>query len=102
MQTLRSTAKNKVSKEKTRKVVTRATRISDALELFDGNIVVYRTTHSGDVWQFRMYVAEEKRYVRKSLKTRDKEIAITHAKREFIQYQAKIVAGEKVFSLTHK
>jgi integrase len=47
-----------------------------------------------------MYVKEEKRYIRKSLRTRDKEIAIASAQKEFIFYQAKIMSGEKLFSIT--
>jgi hypothetical protein len=46
-----------------------------------------------------MYVSEEGKYVRRSLKTRDKEIAIKRAEEEFIRYKAKIQNGEKVFSL---
>jgi integrase len=82
------------------KVSKKAIRISDAFDLMDGEIRIYRTTHSGDVWQMRMYVADEKRYVRKSLKTRDKTLAIERAKKEFIFYQAKIQNGEKLFSIT--
>lgn len=82
------------------KVSKKAIRISDAFDLMDGEIRIYRTTHSGDVWQMRMYVADEKRYVRKSLKTRDKTLAIERAKKDFIFYQAKLQNGEKLFSIT--
>jgi integrase len=82
------------------KVSKKAIRISDAFDLMDGEIRIYRTTHSGDVWQMRMYVADEKRYVRKSLKTRDKTLAIERAKKDFIFYQAKMQNGEKLFSIT--
>ena len=73
--------------------------MSDVIDIFDGMVKVFRTTHSGDVWQMRMYVAEEQRYIRKSLKTRDKEIAIGIAQKEFIFYQAKILNGQKIFSI---
>ena len=33
-----------------------AARISDVLDIYDGKIRIYRTTHSGDVWQLRMYI----------------------------------------------
>ncbi len=102
LRTLRSTASNKVSKPQPRKTAKKAVRMSDEHTIFDGNILVYRTTHSGDVWQFRMYVQEEQRYIRKSLKTRDKEIADDRARNEFIQYQAKLKNGEKLFSITAK
>ena len=76
------------------------TRMSDVMDIFDGLVRIFRTTNSGDVWQMRMYVAEEQRYIRKSLKTRDKEIAIGIAQKEFIFYQAKILNGQKIFSIT--
>ena len=77
-------------------------RISDAHELFDGRIRIYRTVKSGDVWQFRMYVQLEQRYVRESLRTRDKEIAIQRAEAKFIEYSAKILRDEKIFSISAK
>ena len=76
------------------------TRMSDVTDIYDGEVRIFRTTHSGNVWQMRMYVREEQRYVRKSLKTRDKEIAISIARNEFIFYQAKIRNGEKLFSIS--
>ena len=75
-------------------------RMSDEVSVFDGRVLVYRTTHSGDVYQFRMYVESEKRYVRKTLKTRDKEIAIKRAEELFIQCAGRIQSGEKLFSIT--
>jgi len=77
-------------------------RITEMHPIYDGEVVVLRTMASGDVWQFRHYIPEEKRYVRKSLKTRDKTIAIDKAKKLFIENKAKIQSGEKLFSLTAK
>lgn len=85
---------------KTNKYINRKKRISDVLEIYDGSVRIFKTTNSGDVYQMSMYVKDEKRYVRKSLKTRDKEIAIQLAKKEFIFYEAKLQNGEKLFSLT--
>jgi integrase len=81
---------------------TTATRISNAFDLFDGRIRIYQTTHSGNVWQFQMYVQAEQRYVRKSLKTRDKGIAAERAETMFIEYSSKIIRDEKIFSITAK
>jgi hypothetical protein len=74
--------------------------MSDITDIFDGHVRIFKTTHSGDVYQMRMYVQEEKRYIRKSLKTRDKQLALSLAQKEFIFYQAKILNGEKLFSVT--
>jgi len=79
-----------------------AVRISDVHDLFDGRMRIYRTIKSGDVWQFRMYVQAEKRYVRESLRTRDKEIARQRAEAKFIEYSARILRDEKIFSITAK
>jgi integrase len=79
-----------------------AVRISDVQELFDGRIRIYRTVKSGDVWQFRMYVQAEKRYVRESLRTRDKDIATQRAEAKFIEYSARILRDEKIFSISAK
>ena len=85
---------------KTNKYINRKKRISDVLEIYDGSVRIFKTTNSGDVYQMSMYVKDEKRYVRKSLRTRDKETAIALAKKEFIFYEAKLQNGEKLFSLT--
>lgn len=77
----------------------RQPRKSDVTQIYGGVASIYRTTHSGDVYQFQMWISEEGKYVRRSLKTRDKEIAIDRAQAEFIRYKAKIQNGEKVFSL---
>lgn len=75
-------------------------RITETHPIYDGEVIIFRTLPSGDVWQFRHYIPEEQRYVRKSLKTRDKTIAIDKAKKLFIENKAKIQSGEKLFSLT--
>ncbi len=101
LETLRTTVKNSSKKTKSLgSYGSRKKRMSDVLDIFDGNVRIFRTTHSGDVYQMSMYVKEEKRYIRKSLRTRDKEIAIACAQKEFIFYQAKIMNGEKLFSIT--
>ena len=35
-----------------------------------GKAQIYRVLVSGDVWQFRMQIPEEKKYVRKTLSTK--------------------------------
>ena len=50
--------RKKIKKDATGKVA----RMSDVFDIFDGNVRIYRTTMSGDVWQMRMYVKDEQRY----------------------------------------
>jgi len=88
------------TQNKTNKYANRIKRMSDVTDIYDGGVRIYKTEKSGDVYQLSMYIKDERRYVRKSLKTRDKEIAIGIAKKEFISYQSKIESGEKIFSLT--
>ncbi len=92
---------NSLSKKKTiKKSVKKTPRIHDVHDIFDGKIRIYRTTFSGDVYQLRMYISEEKSYVRKSLKTREKTEALRRAEEEYIFYRSRIQNGEKIFSLT--
>ena len=77
-----------------------AVRMSEVTDILDGEVRVFRTTHSGDVWQMRMYVPEEKKYIRLSLRTKDKDAALKLARNEYIKFSAKIQSGEKVFSLS--
>jgi len=77
-------------------------RMSDVTDLYDGQLRIYRTTHSGDVYQLRMWVSEEKKYIRKSLRTRDKNQAIHIAQNDFVLYKARLLKGEKLFSVTAK
>ena len=80
---------------------TDSTDMKNVLDLQDGEVRVYqRRKNSGDVYQFRMYIKDERRYVVKSLQTRDKEIAIERSKRLYIEYKSKELSGEKLFSLT--
>ncbi len=46
-----------------------------------------------------MWVREEQKYVRESLKTEDRELAIGRAQNRFIFYRARILNNEKVFSI---
>ena len=109
MRTLRTTALNSAGIAKKRlqsryKVADtaqrRKSRMSDERELFDGRVLIYRTTNSGDVYQARIYVASEQRYVRKSLKTRELEIACKRAENLFFDVSARVRSGEKLFSIS--
>lgn len=101
LKTSKTIENNSLTKtKKTNKYENRQKRIFDSFERFDGQLRIYRTTNSGDVYQMSMYIKDEKRYVRKSLRTRDKEIAIKRAEEDFIRYRSKMMNGEKIFSLT--
>ena len=56
----------------------------------------------GEYWQFRMWLKDESKYVRKSLNTTNKTIAISRAETEYLEILGNIRQGKKHFSLTTK
>ena len=69
-------------------------------DVFDGKATILRYRHCGDWWHFRMYVKGERRYIQESLHTKNFDEALTKAQDKFITEQARILAGEKIFSIT--
>jgi len=69
-------------------------------DILGGKAKVLRTPQSGDVWQFRMWIQEEKKYLRKSLRTRDFEAAIQRAEKLYLETYANVSAGKKLFGLS--
>jgi site-specific recombinase XerD len=61
--------------------------------------IVYRR---GRYWQFRMWIEKEKKYVRKSLRTKNKETAIEKGKENYLEIFGNVKAGKSYFSLTTK
>jgi len=49
--------------------------------LFDGETHLYKLRQSGEVYQFRMFIKDENKHYRKSLKTKDYDIALSTAKK---------------------
>ena len=69
-------------------------------EIFDGAGKVFRTAQSGENYQFSMWLPSEKKYLRKTLKTRDLETALTRGKELYLQTYADIQTGKKMFGMT--
>jgi integrase len=59
-----------------------------------------RVASSGDVWQFRMWISEEGKYIRKSLRTRDYESAVERAEKIVFETMSDIKTGRRIFGLT--
>lgn len=70
----------------------------DAFDILDKRVKIYRT--ASKVWQMQMWIREEGKYVRESLHTEDREIAMKKAEERFIFFRAKILQNEKIFSIT--
>lgn len=47
----------------------------------------------------RMWIKDERKYIRESLRTRDKTLAIEEAKRRFLSYHNMVKSGQKIFSI---
>ena len=73
---------------------------SEAHDILDGRAKLLRVRASGDVWQFRMWVETEGKYVRKSLKTRDFDTAKEKAEEMVFQTMSDISSGRKIFGIT--
>ena len=69
-------------------------------EIFGGKAQILRVPQSGEVWQFRMWIAEEKKYLRKSLQTRDFEAATKRAEKLYLETMANVSSGKKLFGLS--
>ena len=73
---------------------------TEEFTLFEGDVRLYRVNASGDIWQFSTWISEEKKYFRKSLRTKDRELAQERARELFYEIQGKIRVGEKLFDIT--
>ena len=72
----------------------------DQINLYGGDLKLFRTTKSGGVWQLKIWIFEEQKYFRKSLRTRDEDFARRKAEDEYIQIKAKRLNGQKVFKVS--
>ena len=75
-------------------------RAKDVHDILGGKAIILRTGASGDVWQFRLWVAEEKKYVRKTLGTRDFKTAVQRAETLYLQLYSDVASGKKLFGIT--
>src|SRR3954463_1746643 len=74
--------------------------VTESHDVMEGNIRVFRTIHSGKVWQMSSWVREQQRYFRKSLRTKDLGEAKQLATEEYIEIKARLRNGEMVFAKT--
>jgi len=79
--------------EKNKWVVTRH-------DIFDGRAEIHQTVTSGGFWHFRMWVAEERKYVRKSLRTKHLDTAILRAEDEYHNVRSQLKNSKAIFSPT--
>lgn len=70
----------------------------EKLYILDERVQLFRNT--SDIWQMQMWVREEGKYVRESLRTADLLEAKKKAEDRFIFFRAKVMNDEKIFSIT--
>jgi len=70
----------------------------DEIALFD-DVVLYKR---GDFWHFRMWLVNEGKYARFSLKTRNRQIATDKAKKHYYELKVLEATNKPYFSITTK
>ncbi|MCG3778867.1 MAG: hypothetical protein JW388_1595 [Nitrospira sp.] len=68
--------------------------------ILGGKCFIYRRLRSGKVWQFQQWIKDEKKYIRLSLKTTDRQEATELAEKRFADALGRIHAGELIFSIS--
>lgn len=74
--------------------------VTEQHDVLGGKAIIFRASVSGDVWQFRMWVSKERKYVRKSLNTRDQKTALQEAETLYLKLYSDIFAGKRLFGIT--
>ena len=72
------------------------------VDICDGAVKLIRTKQSGDVWQMRCWIHAEKKYIKKSLRTKDLDSAKTKGRELYYTMMGKVSAGQKLFTITAK
>ena len=97
---MREAKEGRVAKKAKKKRAPRAQFTTDKVDVLGGAAQILRTAINGDVWQFRTWLPSEGKYLRLSLKTKDKEVAIQKAQDKWIEVQSLAQKGKTVFSPT--
>jgi integrase len=71
-------------------------------EILGGKAKIFRVPNSGDVYQFQMWIPEEKKTLRRSLKTKDLETAVKRGEEFYLQTFSDVRSGRKLFGITLK
>ena len=87
-------------KQRSKRTTPSQSFLTDKHSIYGGKAEVVRTQQSGGYWHFRMWVSEEHKYVRKTLKTKHLDTAIERAENEFFAIKANLNFGKRIFSPT--
>ena len=68
--------------------------------ILGGKGVIYTSPEANGSFYFRTWISEEKRYVRKGLRTKDVDVALKIGENEMLGILKKINQGHKIFGVT--
>lgn len=71
---------------------------TERIDIYGGKATIKQNKF--DVWQFRMWVSNEKRYYEKSLRTKRRAEAIDKAEEMYFDLQNELKDGRKLFSVS--
>jgi integrase len=80
-----------------KKRVNKGNNLHSQHDILDGLAQIFRVKQSGDVYQFRMYVKDEQKHYRKSLKTSDLETALIRGRELGMELSTNVKQGKRVF-----
>ena len=80
-----------------KKRVNKGNNLHSQHDILDGLAQIFRVKQSGDVYQFRMYVKDEQKHYRKSLKTSNLETALIRGRELGMELSTNVKQGKRVF-----
>ncbi|MCU7940527.1 MAG: hypothetical protein KZQ64_00185 [gamma proteobacterium symbiont of Bathyaustriella thionipta] len=88
------TVNNKKKREKRKG---KGCKTLESFYLFEGEVKVYRVAQSGNVWQIYIWIREEQKAIKKSLRTKDTNEARRRAEDIYLDYRVKERYGQAIF-----
>ena len=73
---------------------------TDKIPILGSKAVIFKNKY--DVWQLRMYVKTARRYVEKSLRTKERALAEERAEDLYIEIRNDMKLGKSFFAITIK
>ena len=89
--------KDTVNAKRKRIRKSKGNKILEQHELFEGDVKIFRVAQSGKVWQVYIWVREEQRAIKKSLRTKQEDLARDRAKKIYLEYLGKVQSNQPVF-----
>ena len=69
-------------------------------DILGGIAHIYQVKQSGDVWQFRMWLSNERKHYRKSLRTKILSEALSKGEKLALELRVDMETGKQIFGIT--